>query len=297
MRSETTSSSPTRAQGDGVGSVARVPARRRAGGDRLRPHDGAGRPASVRPGGRRGDAQGARHRADRRHDRHRRGRARRGADALHRRDESAWRIKPNGSSRAVRRSRHRRRSARRAPTSARPASPTPSPCSRRRSAAGCCTRPTSTWRSSSSGPARSTWSTSTRRCATTCGRSPAASAGRSTSSSVVVLDRPRHEKLIADIRATGARIRLIGDGDLSAGIAAAVAGTGVHAVMGIGGAPEGVLAAAAMRCLNGEIFARLVVTKPEHEERCRAMGITDRSACSSPRISPRAATSSSPPPA
>jgi fructose-1,6-bisphosphatase II len=92
---------------------------------------------------------------------------------------------------------------------------------------------------------------------------------------VIVLDRPRHEKLIDDIRATGARIRLIGDGDLSAGIAAAVVGSGVHAVMGTGGAPEGVLTAAAMRCLNGEIFARLVVTKPEHEERCRAMGITD----------------------
>jgi fructose-1,6-bisphosphatase II len=92
---------------------------------------------------------------------------------------------------------------------------------------------------------------------------------------VIVLDRPRHEKLIADIRGTGARIRLIGDGDLSAGIAAAVVGSGVHAVMGTGGAPEGVLTAAAMRCLNGEIFARLVVSKPEHEERCRAMGITD----------------------
>jgi fructose-1,6-bisphosphatase class II len=92
---------------------------------------------------------------------------------------------------------------------------------------------------------------------------------------VIVLDRPRHEQLIADIRATGARIRLIGDGDLSAGIAAAVVGSGVHAVMGIGGAPEGVLTAAAMRCLNGEIFARLVVTKPEHEARCRAMGIAD----------------------
>ena len=92
---------------------------------------------------------------------------------------------------------------------------------------------------------------------------------------VVVLDRPRHEKLIADIRAAGARIRLIGDGDLSAGIAAAVSGSGVHAVMGIGGAPEGVLTAAAMRCLNGEIFARLVLTKPEHEERARAMGIAD----------------------
>jgi fructose-1,6-bisphosphatase class II len=92
---------------------------------------------------------------------------------------------------------------------------------------------------------------------------------------VVVLDRPRHEKLINDIRATGARIRLIGDGDLSAGISAAVVGSGVHAVMGTGGAPEGVLCAAAMRCLNGEILARLVVSKPEHEERCRAMGISD----------------------
>jgi fructose-1,6-bisphosphatase class II len=92
---------------------------------------------------------------------------------------------------------------------------------------------------------------------------------------VIVLDRERHEKLIADIRATGARIRLIGDGDLSAGITAAVAGSGVHAVMGTGGAPEGVITAAAMRCLNGEIFARLVVKKPEDEERCRAMGITD----------------------
>ena len=78
---------------------------------------------------------------------------------------------------------------------------------------------------------------------------------------VIVLDRPRHEQLIQEIRATGARIRLISDGDLSAGIAAAVDGSGVHAVMGTGGAPEGVITAAAMRCLNGEIFARLVVTE------------------------------------
>jgi fructose-1,6-bisphosphatase class II len=92
---------------------------------------------------------------------------------------------------------------------------------------------------------------------------------------VVVLDRPRHERLIEEIRGTGARIRLITDGDLSAGIAAAVVGSGVHAVMGTGGAPEGVLTAAAMRCLNGEIFSRLVVNKPEHEARCRAMGIND----------------------
>ena len=92
---------------------------------------------------------------------------------------------------------------------------------------------------------------------------------------VIVLDRPRHEKLINDIRTTGARIKLIGDGDLSAGISAAVIGAGVHAVMGIGGAPEGVLTAAALRCLNGQIMARLVVTKPEHEERMARMGIKD----------------------
>ncbi len=74
---------------------------------------------------------------------------------------------------------------------------------------------------------------------------------------IIVLDRPRHEKLIGDIRKAGARIRLIGDGDLSAGISAAVVGTSVHAVMGTGGAPEGVLTAAALRCLNGQILARL----------------------------------------
>jgi len=93
---------------------------------------------------------------------------------------------------------------------------------------------------------------------------------------VMVLDRTRHEKLIADIRQAGARIKLIGDGDLSAGIAAAVIGTGVHAVMGTGGAPEGVITAAAMRCLNGEIFARLVIDRPELEERIKKMGITDK---------------------
>jgi len=92
---------------------------------------------------------------------------------------------------------------------------------------------------------------------------------------VIVLDRPRHERLIADIRKAGARIRLITDGDLSAGIAAAVVGTGVHAVMGTGGAPEGVLTAAAMLCLNGEIQARLVLTKPADLERLRKMGIHD----------------------
>ena len=93
---------------------------------------------------------------------------------------------------------------------------------------------------------------------------------------VVVLDRPRHQKLIDEIRRAGARIRLISDGDLSAGIAAAVIGTGVHVVMGTGGAPEGVITAAAMRCLNGEIMARLVIDKPELEARLEKMGIKDK---------------------
>jgi fructose-1,6-bisphosphatase/sedoheptulose 1,7-bisphosphatase-like protein len=91
---------------------------------------------------------------------------------------------------------------------------------------------------------------------------------------IVVLDRPRHEKLINDIRKTGARIRLITDGDLSAGITAAVMGTGVHAVMGSGGAPEGVITAAAIRCLNGYMQGRLIV-KPEQMERVQKMGIKD----------------------
>jgi fructose-1,6-bisphosphatase II len=93
---------------------------------------------------------------------------------------------------------------------------------------------------------------------------------------VMVLDRPRHEQLITDIRKAGARIKLIGDGDLSAGIAAAVIGTGVHAVMGSGGAPEGVITAAAIRCLNGFMLGRLIIDKPELEERIAKMGIKDK---------------------
>jgi fructose-1,6-bisphosphatase class II len=105
---------------------------------------------------------------------------------------------------------------------------------------------------------------------------------------VIVLDRPRHAQLVQDVREAGARIRLISDGDLSAGISAAVAGTNIHALMGIGGAPEGVLTAAAMKCLNGEIQAKLVFdpkrlsvdaskVPPVEEvmERLRSMGIDD----------------------
>jgi fructose-1,6-bisphosphatase/sedoheptulose 1,7-bisphosphatase-like protein len=93
---------------------------------------------------------------------------------------------------------------------------------------------------------------------------------------------------VQDVRDAGARIRLISDGDLSAGISAAVAGTNIHALMGIGGAPEGVITAAAMKCLNGEIQARLVFDperldvdkakvppKDKVMKRLRSMGITD----------------------
>jgi len=104
---------------------------------------------------------------------------------------------------------------------------------------------------------------------------------------VIVLERPRHKKLIADIREAGARIKLISDGDLSAGISAAVAGSGIHAVMGTGGAPEGVLTAAAMKCLNGQILARFVLKEQLEDiedrnrisedavDRMKAMGIDD----------------------
>ncbi len=90
---------------------------------------------------------------------------------------------------------------------------------------------------------------------------------------VVTLDRPRHAALISQIRETGARIKLISDGDLSGAISCAVMGTGVHAVMGIGGAPEGVLTAAALRCLGGEIQARFRWRSDEERARAERMGI------------------------
>ena len=92
---------------------------------------------------------------------------------------------------------------------------------------------------------------------------------------VIILDRPRHTELIAEVRSTGARIKLITDGDLSAAISCAVAGTNVHAVMGIGGAPEGVITAAAMRCLGGEIQARFRYRNDDERARGARMGHGD----------------------
>ena len=92
---------------------------------------------------------------------------------------------------------------------------------------------------------------------------------------VVVLDRPRHEALIQRIRRTGARIHLIPDGDVAAAIATAIDSTGVDVLLGIGGAPEGVLAAAALRCLGGAIQGKLLFRSDEEKERARKMGIED----------------------
>lgn len=92
---------------------------------------------------------------------------------------------------------------------------------------------------------------------------------------VVILDRPRHDKIVGEIRKAGARIHLISDGDVAPAIAAAVEGSGIDMLMGIGGAPEGVLAAAALQCLGGDIQGRLVFMTNEERERALGMGITD----------------------
>lgn len=92
---------------------------------------------------------------------------------------------------------------------------------------------------------------------------------------VVILQRPRHEELIAKVREAGARIQLIGDGDVAGVIATAYPDTGVDVYMGVGGAPEGVLAAAALRCIGGQMVGRLVFQTTEERERARRMGITD----------------------
>lgn len=92
---------------------------------------------------------------------------------------------------------------------------------------------------------------------------------------VTILDRPRHEGLIQEVRKAGARIKVISDGDVAAAINTAFDETGVDILLGIGGAPEAVLAAAAMKCLGGEIQGKFVASNDEQIARCHAMGITD----------------------
>jgi fructose-1,6-bisphosphatase II / sedoheptulose-1,7-bisphosphatase len=104
---------------------------------------------------------------------------------------------------------------------------------------------------------------------------------------VVVMDRPRHKELINEIREAGARVRLISDGDVSAAISCAFAGSNIHALMGIGAAPEGVISAAAMRCLGGHFQGQLIYdpevvktgligeSREGNLQRLKEMGITD----------------------
>lgn len=91
----------------------------------------------------------------------------------------------------------------------------------------------------------------------------------------VVLDRPRHAELIEEIRSTGARVKLIPDGDVAAAIHTGFPDTGVDILLGSGGAPEGVLAAVALKCLGGEIQGRLLPENQEQVQRCLKMGIVD----------------------
>ena len=92
---------------------------------------------------------------------------------------------------------------------------------------------------------------------------------------VIILARPRHEAIIQEVRKAGARIRLIGDGDVSAAIATTKPETGIDLLLGIGGAPEGVLAAAALRCVGGAFQGRLKPRNNEEIERAKKMGVTD----------------------
>ena len=115
----------------------------------------------------------------------------------------------------------------------------------------------------------------TRSATENCHRIAEALGRRVADITIVILERPRHDDLIAEVRAAGARIKLISDGDLSAAISTAVSGTGVHAVMGIGGAPEGVITAAALRCLGGEIQARFRFRNDEERARAKSMGNDD----------------------
>jgi fructose-1,6-bisphosphatase II len=92
---------------------------------------------------------------------------------------------------------------------------------------------------------------------------------------IVILDRPRHDKLIAECRKLGTRIKLISDGDVSPAVAAALTGSGVDMMIGIGGAPEGVLAAAALKCLGGEMQGRLWPEDDEDRARAAKLGVLD----------------------
>ena len=189
---------------------------------------------------------------DERRRRHRRGREGRGADALQRR---ARRRRHRPRRRRGGRPHRRHHAAPRA--SATPSRSWPSP------SAAPCTTPArcSTWTSSSPAPRRPTSSTSGCPSRRTSAGSPRPRAARPDDITVVMLDRPRHEALAAEVRAAGARLRFISDGDVAGAIMAARPDTGVDLLLGIGGTPEGIITACAIKCLGGVIQGRLWPTR------------------------------------
>ena len=251
----------------GAHSDARDRARDRArgglGGAAARPRRREGR----RPGRGRRHAARAQPAADRRHGGDRRGRARRGADAVHRR-EGRHQARPEG--------RHRGRSAGRHHALRQEHAGRHRDASPWRTPARCCTRPTSTWTRSPSAPAirkgivdlDAPAEENILRLAKAKGVKPA-------EITAILLDRPRHADIIAAVRKTGAAVSLITDGDVAGVIHCAEPKTGIDIYLGIGGAPEGVLAAAALRCIGGQMQTRLVLDTEERRERALKMGIKD----------------------
>ena len=138
-------------------------------------------------------------------------------------------------------------------------------------------RPTSTWTRSRSAPAiRRAWSISTRRPDENIRALAKAKGVKPEEITALILDRPRHADLIAAVRKAGAAVRLITDGDVAGVIHTADPDTtGIDIYLGIGGAPEGVLAAAALRCIGGQIQGRLVLDTEEKRSRAAKMGIKD----------------------
>ena len=169
-----------------------------------------------------------------------------------------------------RRVRRRRRPDRRHHADAPRACPTRSPSWPWPSAARCTTRRrSSTWRSSSPDRRPPTSSTSPRRSRRTSARVAKAKGESPRTSPSCILDRPRHDSIVREIRETGARIKFITDGDVAGAIMAAREGTGVDLLLGIGGTPEGIIAACALKCLGGVIQGRL--WPQDDEERQKAI--------------------------
>ena len=167
------------------------------------------------------------------------------------------------------------------------------------SAAPCSTRArASTWRRSPSGPTRARRHRHhARRPPRTSQAVAEAKSEDVTDVTAVILDRPRHDDLIAEVRAAGARIRLIPDGDVAGAISTAWPESGADILFGIGGTPEGVIAAAALKCMGGAMQGRLWPRNDEERGRGHRRRLRPRPGAAHRRPGAAATTASSPPPA